>query len=59
MQLEKTRHDVSLVIETQKKHVKVQYDKHVKPCVFSEGDLFLLYEQYHDFLGVGKFEPMW
>jgi hypothetical protein len=34
MQLDKTRPDVTLVIETQKKCVKAQYDKHVKPCVF-------------------------
>jgi hypothetical protein len=59
MQLDKTCCDVSLVIETQKKRVKSQYDKHVKPRVFSEGDLVLLYKQDHDFLGGGKFEPMW
>jgi transposase InsO family protein len=45
MQLDETHHDATLVIETQKKHVKAQYDKHVKPRVFSEGDLVLLYEQ--------------
>jgi hypothetical protein len=49
----------ALVIETQKKRVKAQYDKHVKPHVFSEGDLVLLYEQDRDFLGAGKFEAMW
>jgi hypothetical protein len=59
MQLDETHWDVSLVIETQKKRVKSQYDKHVKPCVFSEGDLVLLYEQDHDLLGAGKFEAMW
>ena len=59
MQLEETRHDVALVIETQKKRVKAQYDKHVKPRVFSKGDLLILYEQDRDFLGAGKFEPMW
>jgi hypothetical protein len=59
IQLDETRCDASLVIETQKKHVKSQYDKHVKPCVFSEGDLFLLYEQDRDLLGAGKLEPMW
>jgi hypothetical protein len=31
MQLDETRHDVALVIETQKKRVKARYDKHVKP----------------------------
>jgi hypothetical protein len=59
MQLDETRRGVALVIETQKKHVKSQYEKHVKPRVFSEGDLVLLYEQDRDFLGAGKFEPMW
>jgi hypothetical protein len=39
MQLDETYHDYALVIEAQKKCVKAQYDKHVKPHVFSEGDL--------------------
>ena len=59
MRLDETRSDATLVIEAQKKCVKAQYDKHVKPRVFSEGDLVLLYEQDRDVLGVGKFEPMW
>ena len=59
MRLDETRRDATLVIEAQKKHVKAQYDKHVKPQVFSEGDLVLLYEQDRYMLGVGKFEPMW
>jgi hypothetical protein len=59
MQLDETRHDDTLVIETQKKCVKDQYDKHVKPCVFSKGDPVLLYEQDRDLLGAEKFEAMW
>jgi hypothetical protein len=59
MQLHKACRDATLVIETQKKHVKSQYYKHVKPRVFSEGDLVLLYEQYCDLIGSGKFEAMW
>jgi hypothetical protein len=59
MQLDETRRDATLVIEAQKKRVKAQYDKHVKPCIFSEGDLVLLYEQDRDFLGARKFEAMW
>ena len=59
MRLDETRRDATLVIEAQKKRVKAQYDKHVKPRVFSEGDLVLLYEQDRDVLGAGKFEPMW
>ena len=39
--------------------MKDQYDKHVKPRVFSEGDLVLLYDQVSDFFRVGKFKPMW
>jgi hypothetical protein len=34
MQLDETRRDATLVIETQKKCVKSQYDKHVKPMCF-------------------------
>jgi hypothetical protein len=45
MRLDETRRDATLVIEAQKKHVKAQYNKHVKPHVFFEGDLVLLYEQ--------------
>jgi hypothetical protein len=59
MQLDETHRDATLVIEAQKKCVKAKYDKHVKPCVFSEGDLVLLYEQDRDMLGARKFEAMW
>jgi hypothetical protein len=59
MRLDETRRDATLVIEAQKKHVKAQYDKHVKPRVFSKGDLVLLSEQDRDVLGAGKFEPIW
>jgi hypothetical protein len=38
--------------------VKAQYDKNVKPRVFSEGDLVLLYDQESDKLGAGKFNLM-
>ena len=59
MKLDKTLRDATLVIESQKKRVKAQYDKHVKPCIFSKGDLVLLYEQDRDMLGAEKFEAMW
>jgi hypothetical protein len=59
MRLDETRCDATLVIEAQKKRVKAQYDKHVKPHVFSEGDFVLLYEQDQDMLGAEKFKPMW
>jgi hypothetical protein len=58
MKLYETRRDVALVIETQKKRVKYQYENHVKPRVFSKGDL-VLYKQYRDLLGAGKFDRMW
>jgi hypothetical protein len=45
MQLEKIHRDATLVIETQKKCVKAQYDKHVKTRILYEGDIVLLYEQ--------------
>ena len=44
--------------EVHKKPVKVQYDKEVKPRVFSEGDLVLVYAQEKDALGEGKFKYM-
>jgi hypothetical protein len=46
-------------LKLKKKRVKAQYDKHVKPRVFFEGDLVLLYEQDHDLLGASKFKAMW
>jgi hypothetical protein len=52
MRLDETRRGATLVIEAQKKRVKAQYDKHVKPRIFSEGDLVLLYEHDRDALGV-------
>jgi hypothetical protein len=59
MQLDETRHDATLDIEAQKKCVKAPYDKHVRPRVFFEGDLVLLYKQDWDMLGARKFEAMW
>jgi predicted RNA polymerase sigma factor len=59
MRLYETRCNATLVIEAQKKSVKAQYNKHVKPRIFSEGDLVLLYDQDRDMLGDGKFEAMW
>jgi len=59
-QLDETRCDVALANETHKKRVKAQYDKIVRPRVFFEGDLVLLYDQPdHENLRVGKFDPMW
>jgi hypothetical protein len=57
--LDKTRHDVSLVNETQQKWIKNQYYKSVHPHTFAEGDLVLVYDQAHEKLGTGKLEPLW
>lgn len=57
--LDETRHDATLANEAHKKHIKAQYDKNVKPRVFSEGDLVLLYDQDSNKLGAEKFEPLW
>ena len=57
--LDETRCDVALASEAQKKWVKAQYNQNVKPHSYVEGDLVLVYDQEHDKLGVGKFEPMW
>ena len=35
------------------------FDKNVKPRVFSEGELALLYDQESDKLGAGKFQYLW
>ena len=48
----------ALVIEAQKKRVKAHFDQSVSPRSFVEGDLVLLYDQAHDKLGAGKFQPM-
>eukprot|EP00253_Pinus_taeda_P028482 PITA_28482 len=57
--LDETYRDPMLANEAHKKCVKAQYDKNVKPRVFSEGDLVLLYDEDSDKLGAGKFEPLW
>ena len=57
--LDETRRLAALVIQAQKKRVKAHFDQFVSPCSFVEGDLVLLYDQAHDKLGAGKFQPMW
>ena len=51
--LDETHRDATLANEVYKKHVKVQYNKSVQPCVFNEGDLVLTYDQRYDKLGKG------
>jgi hypothetical protein len=50
---------VSLANEAHKHKVKCQYDRFVRPWIFSEGNLVLVYDQDKDPLGEGKFKPMW
>jgi len=42
--LDETRRDVALANEVHMKHIKAQYDRNVKPHIFLEGDLVLLYD---------------
>eukprot|EP00253_Pinus_taeda_P014198 PITA_14198 len=57
--LDETRRDATLANKANKKLVKAQYGKNVKPRVFSECNLVLLYDQDSDKMGAGKFEPLW
>lgn len=52
--LDETQCDVAMANEPHKKHIKVKYDKNFKPCVFSEGDIILLYDQDFEKLGLGS-----
>ena len=54
--LDEQRQDVAKINEAHKKRVKTQYDKVVRPRVFTEGDLVLVYDQDKDTLGVDKFK---
>ena len=51
--------EAQLANEVHKRRIKAQYDKHVQPHIFSEGDLVLLYDQEADAIGTGKFESLW
>ena len=57
--LDETCHEAQLANEAHKRCIKAQYDKHVQPHIFPEGDLVLLYDQEADVIGTGKFEPLW
>jgi hypothetical protein len=48
-----------LANDAHKKCIKSQYDQSVHTLILSEGDLVLVYEQDKDYLGEGKFKPMW
>ena len=58
-QLDETHKDAAIANKAHKRCVKLQYDKYVRPRIFSEGDLILVYDQASDALGAGKFVAMW
>ena len=58
-QLNEQRRDVALANEAHKHKVKCQYDRSIRPQIFFEGDLVLVYDQDKESLGAGKFKPMW
>ena len=57
--LDENHHDVAISNEAHKRWIKVQYGKSIHPCVFSEHDLVLVYDQETDKFGAGKLEAMW
>ena len=58
-QLDEHRRDALVALEVNKRRVKVQHNKSIRPRSFSEGDLVLLWDQSKEPLGVGKFNLMW
>jgi hypothetical protein len=56
-QLNEKRRDAALANEAHKHKVKFQYDRFVRPRIFTEGDLVLVYDQDKDPLGVGNSNP--
>ena len=57
--LDETCREAWLANEAHKRLIKAQYDKHVQPHIFSEGDLVLLCDHEADVICTGKFEPLW
>jgi len=51
--------DAAIINEAHKKRIKTQYDKAVRPWVFSKGDLVFVYDQEKYALGAGKLKSMW
>jgi len=58
-QLYETCCDVALANEMNKKCFKYQYNKTIRPRVFSEGDMVLVYDHDRENLWDGKFYPLW
>ena len=57
--LDEQRRYVLMSNEAHQNRVKNQYDKLVKPRIFSERELVLLWDQDKEPLRVGKFRSMW
>ena len=57
--LDEQRRDALTTNQAHKNRVKIQYGKSVKPWIFSEGELVLLWDQDKEPLGAGKFRSMW
>ena len=56
--LDETHREAQLANEAHKRRIKAQYEKNVQPCIFSEGDLVILYDQEADVIGTGKLDPL-
>ena len=56
-QLDENRRTTALATGAHAKRMKAQYDRSVTPCIFSEGDLVLVYDQANDKLGLGNSNP--
>ena len=57
--LDEQHRDALTTNEAHKNRVKNQYDKSVKPWIFCEWELVLLWDEDKEPLGVGKFKSMW
>ena len=57
--LDEIRQDATLANKSHQKRIKKRYDRSMRPRLFSEGDLVLVYDQDKDTLGAGKFKPLW
>ena len=57
--LDEQRRDAPPANQAHKNRFKIQYDKSVKPQIFSKGELVLLWDQDKEPLEAGKFRSMW
>ena len=58
-QLDEQCRDATSDNEANKQWFKCQYDRSVRPQIFSKGNIVLVYDQDKDPLGACKFKPMW